>query len=640
MAQTAPYGSWKSPITSQMLVEGALRLGFFDLDGDIPYWTEGRPQEKGRTALMTLRDGESVEVLPQTANVRTTVHEYGGKAFKVHHGVIYYSEFTDQRIYVKHLHKDDVRPITPEGPFRYADFEIDSPGRYLYCVREAHREEKEPLNTIVRIDLQHPSEGEVLFDRADFCSNPRLSRDGKRLAWVAWNHPNMPWDGTELWVADVTDEGLKNPLKIAGGTNESIFQPEWGEDQHLYFVSDRSGWWNLYISNERDISSLFPVNAECGLPHWVFGMCTYAILEKQIVLSVQRASGTELVLIDPQAGTHEILPSKYSSIEGISGQGDIFYFKGGAPDASAAMVQYKLDTKEETAIRQSRSLKVDSVYISQPQSITFPTTDGKVAYAWYYPPQNPDFSVPETEKPPLLVKSHGGPTAHVGNTLNLGIQYWTSRGFAVVDVNYGGSTGFGREYRERLKGNWGIVDVDDCCNAALYLVEKGLADPQRLAIDGGSAGGYTTLAALTFRDVFTAGASYYGVSDLEALARDTHKFESRYLDQIVGPYPEAKELYLARSPIHHTSRLSCPIILLQGLEDKVVPPNQSEKMYEALVAKGIPAAYITFEHEQHGFRMAENIIKAIESEFYFYSRIFDFKPADQLEEVPITCLKH
>ncbi len=482
--------------------------------------------------------------------------------------------------------------------------------------------------------------GQVLVSGNNFYANPRLSPDGARLAWLTWNHPNMPWDGCELWAADVLADGtLDRAQLVAGGLDESIFQPEWSPDGVLHFVSDRTGWWNLYRWRAGSIEQLTDLPAEFGVPQWVFGMSTYAFASAERIICAYTQDGVwHLASLDTRTKALTPFDLPYTEVSNVCVGAGCAVFTAASPSQSAAIVRLDLGTGQVTVLRRSSDVAVDAGYLSTPQSIEFPTEGGLTAHGIYYPPTNRDFVAPAGERPPLLVLSHGGPTGATSTSLSLGMQYWTSRGFAVLDVNYGGSTGYGRAYRQRLDDAWGIVDVDDCVNGARYLVAQGLADERRLAIRGGSAGGYTTLAALTFRDVFRAGASHFGVSDLEALATDTHKFESRYLDRLVGPYPARRDLYIARSPIHFTDRLSTPIILLQGLEDKVVPPSQAEKMFAAVKAKGLPVAYVPFEGEQHGFRKAENIKRAMEAELYFYSRIFGFDLADPVEPVQIENL--
>jgi dipeptidyl aminopeptidase/acylaminoacyl peptidase len=648
MNTISPYGSWKSPITSNLIVSGTVGLGQVAIDGDDIYWVEGRPSEAGRSVIVRRTpDGKISDVTPPPFNVRTRVHEYGGASFAVASGVIYFSHFADQRIYCQTLDSPP-EPLTLAVNCRYADGILDKERNRLICVREDHKGEGESVNTIVSINLADGEDIRILTEGNDFYASPRLSPDGSRLCWISWNHPNMPWDGTELWVAAINAEGdLGGKQLVSGGLEESIFQPEWSPDGVLYFVSDKSNWWNLYrtplnptlLRGEVGIEPVCEMAAEFGLPQWVFGMSTYAIVSAaEIICSYTEQGLWYLARIDLETKKLTKIETAYTDILCVKARGEIAVFLGASPTESSAIVQLNLATGQVDVLRRSTNLTIDTGYLSIPQPIAFPTENGLTAFGFFYPPQNQDFTAPETEKPPLVVKSHGGPTAATSSSMSLKIQYWTSRGFAVLDVNYGGSTGYGREYRKRLQDSWGIVDVDDCANGAKYLADRGLVDRDRMAIAGGSAGGYTTLCALTFRDVFQAGASYYGVSDLEAFATDTHKFELRYLDGLIGAYPERKDLYIARSPIHFTERLSCPVIFFQGLEDRVAPPNQAEMMVEALKAKGLPVAYVAYEGEQHGFRRAENIKRTLDGEFYFYSRVFKFELAELVEEVPIANL--
>jgi dipeptidyl aminopeptidase/acylaminoacyl peptidase len=667
----APYGSWKSPITSDLIVQGSVGLGAVRTDGEDLYWLELRPSEGGRSCLVRRTpDGATRDMTSLPFNTRTRVHEYGGGDFLVHGGAIYFSNFADQRLY--RLTTDDAKPqpLTPESnnELRYADMILDASRRRLIAVREDHTAgEHEPTNTLVAVrldaykkrvdtadaDTTKPDAlneatltngGQVLVSGYDFYSSPRLSPDGRELAWLCWNHPNMPWDGTELWRADVAEDGsLTGARRIAGGREESIFQPEWSPDGRLYFVSDKSGWWNLYrVAGEgagEAFEALCRMEAEFGQPQWVFGMSTYAFASAREIVCAYTVRGmSSLARLDTETKQLRRIESPYADIQYLQALSGRAVFRAGAPHTSAAIVALDLDSEQFEVLRRSNEHEIDAGYLSIAQPIEFPTTNGQTAHAFFYPPRNRDFAAPEGTRPPLLVKSHGGPTSAASTTLSLNIQYWTSRGIAVLDVNYGGSTGYGREYRRRLNDTWGITDVDDCANGARYLAAEGLVDGERCVITGGSAGGYTTLAALTFRDTFKAGASHYGVSDLGALVRDTHKFEARYLDNLIGPYPEREDLYQARSPINFTDQLSCPVIFFQGLEDKVVPPNQAELMVEALRAKGLPVAYVAFPGEQHGFRRAENIKRALDGELYFYSRVFNFKLADAVEPVKIENL--
>ncbi len=646
MPTVAPYGSWASPITAELVTAAELRLGQPALDDGDVYWLEGRPAEAGRTVLVRRRpDGTQADLTPAPFNVRTRVHEYGGGAYAVQRGVIVAVNFADQRLYRLRPGEEPV-PLTPEsgGRLRYADLALDLRRGRVLAVREGHRPGggEEPENTLVEVPLGGSDDpGTVIAAGHDFVSSPRLSPDGRRLAWLTWDHPNMPWDGTRLWVGEIGSEGAPvNVRCVAGGEAESIVQPEWSPDGTLHFASDRTGWWNLYrLQGGGEAVPLCPMEAEFAGPAWVFGLSWYGFLGPDDILCCYATGGTwRLGHLDASTGhlaPFEDLP--YTEVLGLSVAEGRAVAIVGAPDRPSAVAAIDHKTGTALELRRAAELTIDPACLSRPEPIAFATDDGD-AHAFYYPPTNPDFAAPEGERPPLIVKSHGGPTGSASSALRLATQFWTSRGFALVDVNYGGSTGFGRAYRERLNGRWGEVDVRDCVRAAEHLVAAGKADPDRLAITGGSAGGFTTLSALVFTDRFRAGASHYGVSDLEALARDTHKFEARYLDRLVGPYPEAKAIYEARSPLRHAERLSCPVIFFQGLEDAVVPPNQAEMMVEALRKKGVPVAYLTFEGEQHGFRKAETIRTVLLAELAFYARVFGFTPADPVPELTIKNL--
>ena len=639
---TAPYGSWRSPITADAIVAESIGIGSVSIDGDDILWTESRPSEGGRYVIVRMEpDGTVSDVNPAPFNARTRVHEYGGGTWLSDAGTVWFSNFDDQRIYCQDP-GGQPRPMTPDSPLRYADAVLDRVRNRLICVREDHSDPDNIINTIAAVPANGSGDQTVLFAGWDFVSSPRLSPDGTTLAWMSWNHPNMPWDGTHLWTAPVLDDGtLGEPTLVAGGEAVSVCQPEWSPEGVLHFVADQSGWWNLYRLGGNGPEPLYPDDAEYGRPQWAFGARAYDFDGNgNIVCAVNRRGSWSLSVLNPGART--LAPLNVPA--GEMGRGDLAVSGltaaviAGDPRRPMSLLRVNLRSGEWDTVRQSSAIDVPSDYISPAQTIEFPSTDGRPAYARYYAPRSPDYAAPEGTLPPLLTLSHGGPTGAASGALDLSVQYWTTRGFAVVDVDYGGSVGYGRAYRQLLNGNWGIVDVDDCANAALHLVHQHLADGNRLAIRGGSAGGYTTLAALTFRNVFAAGASYYGVSDLAALAEDTHKFESRYLDRLVAPYPEGAETYRSRSPISHTEGLSCPIILFQGLEDRIVPPNQAEMMYEAVRSKGIPCAYLPFEGEQHGFRRAENIKRALEAELYFYSRVFGFDLPDPVEPVQIENL--
>ncbi len=640
----APYGAWKSPITSDLIVSQSIGLGGGAFDGDDVYWLEGRPAEAGRNVIVRRApDGTTHDINPAPFNARTRVHEYGGGAVLADRGGVIFSNFADQRLY-RAAPGQAPEAITPEAPLRYADCVVDAARNRLICVREDHGEAAaahgEAVNVIAALALDGSQEQQVLVSGNDFYATPRLSPDGNTLAWLTWRHPNMPWDGTELWIAEVQPDGtLANAVLAAGGENESIFQPAWSPDGRLTFASDRSGWWNLYRLGNEGIERLITMEAEFGAPQWVFGISAYAFESAERIICAYTKDGIDyLASLDTTTKTLTPLDVPYTSIGSIQAAPGKALLRGASPTQAGSLALLDLATGQQTVLKRANAIEVDPGYLSKPQPVEFPTTGGLTAHGIFYPPQNQDYAAPEGEKPPLLVLSHGGPTGATSSAFSLGIQYWTSRGFAVFDVNYGGSSGYGRAYRERLNGQWGVVDVDDCANGARYLADRGLVDPARLAIRGGSAGGYTTLCALTFRDVFHAGASHFGVSDLEGLATDTHKFESRYLDRLVGPYPERRDLYVARSPIHHVAHLNCPVIFFQGLEDKVVPPSQAETMVDALRSKGIPVAYLPFEGEQHGFRRAENIKRALDAELYFYGRIFGFELAEPVEPIEIENL--
>lgn len=636
----ASYGSWKSPITADLITAKTIGLIEICTDGGDIYWSELRPFEQGRYVIMCRTpDGTIVECTPRDFSARTMAHEYGGGAFTVHKGVIYFCNFRDQHLYRQSLNGTP-ELLTPQEDYRYADLVLDEKRNRIICIREDHTGEGEAVNTIVSISLQGNDNGTILVQGNNFYSSARLSPDGNKLAWLTWNHPNMPWDGTELWVADVRADGtLQNADLVTGSASESIFQPEWSPAGVLHFVAEHTGWWNLYRWQNGKAEALHPMEAEFGEPQWVFGMSTYAFVSANEIICAYTQNGLwSLAALDTNTKEFTPIETPYTDIFDVHSGRGFALLCAGSPTQPFAVVRMDAETMKMETIRQAFEVTVDREYLSQAKSISFPTTNGKTAHAIYYAPKNKDYVAPQNERPPLIVFSHGGPTGATGTTLKYGIQYWTSRGFAVADVNYRGSTGYGREYRQQLNGNWGIVDVDDCCNAALYLVKEGLADPNRLAIRGGSAGGYTTLACLAFRDVFKAGASHFGISNLEALATDTHKFESRYLDSMIGPYPERKDLYDERSPINFTQNFNCPIILFQGDEDKVVPPDQSRLMFEAVRAREIPAAYVLFKGEQHGFRKAESIKRALEGELYFYSKIFHFDLAEEIEPVQIENL--
>ena len=649
--RVAAYGAWESPVGAEMLTAGALRFVEIDAAGEDVYWVESRPDERGRYAVMRRSGGATEEVTSAEHSARTLVHEYGGGALAVGDGAIYFSNFADQRIWRQDIGASGTTsaavPITPPIDARYADATIDAERGRLICVAEDHRGEgveAENLLVSVPLDSSIAEEGEpqALHRGYDFYAAPRLSPDGTRLAWICWNHPRMPWDATELWLAELASDGaLLNPRRIAGDAqgDESILQPEWGGDGALYCVSDASGWWNIQRWDGESLAPVLSMEAEFGQPSWTFSESTYGVLaDGRLAVAWGEQGLWKIGALDPASGELREFETPYNAFFFVRAAGNRIVANAAGPESGSAIVAIDAESGALETLRLGSNAALDPAYVSVAEPIAYPSADGRTAHAFYYAPRNPEFAAPEGERPPLLTFTHGGPTGATAGVFALAIQYWTTRGFAVVDVNYGGSTGYGTAYRRLLHGNWGIVDVEDCCAAAEYLVARGDVDGDRLAIRGGSAGGYTTLCALTYRDVFNAGASHFGVSDAAALARDTHKFESRYLDSLIGPYPEREELYQQRSPIFSAERLNCPVIFLQGLEDKIVPPDQAERMVEALRSKGVPVAYLAFEGEQHGFRMAENIQRATEAELDFYGRIFGFAPAGEIEPVEIENL--
>ena len=622
----APYGSWRSALSTDVLLAGELRLGAPAFAGDALIWPERRPAEGGRSVLVRREaSGERADLTPAGFDVRTRVHEYGGGGWlALGDATVVFSNDADGRLYRQDA-GGEPRPITPEPAapraLRYADLRATPDGRTIVCVRERHEQGREAVNDVVAVAADGSEEPRLVAAGHDFFAAPRPSPDGERLALLSWEHPRMPWDGTTLWV---------DGKRVAGGPEESVVCPTWSPARELHFVSDRTGWWNLYRLGDDGPVALTDVEAELGEPLWAFGLQTYAFLDDgSIVCAVAQGGRTWLARLAP-GGALERVDVERTPAWTLVSDGRRVAYAGASTTKGQAIVVVDLQAGSEEVVATAGGRDLEPAWISVPREIAFPTTGGATAHALFYAPANPGETAPDDERPPLLVRSHGGPTGRTTDSLDIETQFWTSRGFAVVDVNYGGSTGYGRAYRARLDGAWGVVDVADCVAAARHLAAAGEVDGGRVAIRGASAGGYTTLRALTATDAFSAGASYYGVGDLEALARDTHKFESRYLDGLVGPYPEAAERYRERSPIHHVDDLSCPVILLQGLEDAVVPPEQAEAMAAALERKGIPYAYLAFPGEQHGFRRAETIRRAAEAELAFYGRIFGFEPADAL----------
>ncbi|MAZ88512.1 MAG: peptidase [Cellvibrionaceae bacterium] len=679
MTNALPYGSWPSPIHSTWLTQQSVRLGEPQLGADGNYWIESRPQEKGRSVLMHQPLDKAMparEVLSTSISVHSRAHEYGGASYLVSAAGIFYVDASDQRIYFlenTNTEKNSARPITPAGDFRYADFCFDESRQRLIAVREDHRaknagQSPEETNCLVAIDLAAQTSVETLAEGHDFYANPRVSPDGQRLSWLCWDHPFMPWDSSQCQLGQFDEQGALTHIRtVAGGPGESIFQPQWSPDGQLYLVSDRNDWWNLYRVDNLDadgfststaegfststaegsstsiadgspnLTAVVTKEAEFATPQWVFGMSTYSFLNAHEILCCFTQQGQwQLGLIDIDSAQLTPLESPYCVISDIHCHNGRAIFMASSTTSASQLLSF--DGKTFGKLAQSSQQVIESRYLSTPEAETFDTGSGAKAHGFFYPPNNGDVDVPADQQPPLIVLCHGGPTGATETGLNLKIQYWTSRGFAVMDVNYRGSTGYGRHYREQLNGAWGIHDVEDVCAAVEHLAKQGKIDPDKVAIKGSSAGGYTVLAALTFSDTFKAGASLYGIGDLETLATDTHKFESRYLDSLVGPYPQEKDLYLQRSPIHHCEQLSCPVIFFQGLNDKVVPPNQAQEMVNALDQKQVPVAYVPFEGEGHGFRQASSIQRCLEAEWSFYGQVFGFDIDANVEPVNVKHL--
>ena len=570
---------------------------------------------------MRRRGGVPEDLTPEPFNVRTRVHEYGGGAYWVAGETVFFSNDAGGRIY-RIDPSQQPTPVTAEGFSRWADGRLSADGANLYVVREDHAGDGEPVNSIALVSRQ--GEVRTAASGADFYADPRLSADGWRLCWLQWRHPNMPWDGTELMVAELAADGLpRGPALVAGGPEESIFQPQWGPDGRLYFVSDRSGWWNLYRWDGRSIEPLHPDEAEYGQPQWVFGQSTYDFAgDHLLICSFLRPDGWRLASIELDSLTFDDIPAPCTEISDVRATAEGVCFVGSSPTEAPAVVRIDLATKAVEVLRSAGEVDGElRSFISAPETLEIPRDDGTPIHAYYYAPVNPDFGAPKGDRPPVIVQVHGGPTARRSNTLDMRGQYWTSRGFGWLDVNYAGSSGYGRDYRRMLDRLWGEIDVSDCATAVAFLAAQGRADEAKTIIRGGSAGGFTVLAALAFHDVFAAGACLYGISDLEVMAKETHKFESRYLDRLIGKYPEEKAVYERRSPIHSVDKLTEPVIFLHGSEDKVVPPNQAEMMFRALRERGVPTAFVLFAGEQHGFRKSETAQRALESELLFFGTV-------------------
>jgi dipeptidyl aminopeptidase/acylaminoacyl peptidase len=643
MSVPRPHGSWPTPVTSQLVVRAAARLGEVVVDGTDVWWSESRPDEGGRSVVVRrAADGAVTDVLPAPWNARTRVHEYGGGAWTVADGTLWFTEFSDQRLYRLDTGSDTPVAVTAEPPVpsgvRHADLRV-VPGGDLLAVRETHPPSggaAEVVNEIVRIT---PEGTEVLVSGPDFVSDPRLAPDGGTLSWLRWDHPDMPWDAAQLVVRAA--DGSEHVL--AGGPGESVVQPTWDEDLALWWCSDRTDFWSLHRKRPHEEAELaVDVGADIAGPQWTLGQRRFALLaDGRVAFAFSRAGGDRLAVREADGSVRD-LDVPYATFRSVTASGTSLVCVAGSPTSEPVVLRVDADTGAHEVLRPARDLGLGPGWFSSPEHVTFPTEDAGTgideAHALVYPPTNPESSAPEGELPPLLVVVHGGPTAAAVPVLDLGVQYWTSRGFCVADVDYRGSVGYGRRYRDALQGRWGVVDLDDVVACARYLADSGRVDPARMAIRGGSAGGYTTLAALTMRPgVFTAGASHYGVADLGALAAETHKFESRYLDGLVAPWPEGRAVYDERSPLTHVAALDTPLAVFQGAEDAIVPPAQAEAIVAALRDKGVPHAYLLFPGEQHGFRRAENIRAALDGELSFYAQVWGFDlPADEgIEAIPL-----
>lgn len=638
---TLPYGSWPSPISIELAVGDSRSLSEPRPDGGDIYFLESRPEESGREVLLRrTADGALADMAPGF-NVRTRVHEYGGAAWTVRDGVIVFSEFEDNRLMLKRSPHADATELITDPALRFAEMELDpARERVIAVVEDQHESAIEARNLLAAVSLDDGSLVELAGGH-DFYSDPRLSPDSRHLAWVSWDFPQMPWDGTDLWVAPIASDGsLGEAVHVAGGPAESVIQPKWTPDGSLLFLSDRSAWWNLYRWSlvAKESEGLAPMDAEVGGAQWVFGLSDYDIdTDGTIIAFASGPAGSRLVAVETSGATREI-DIAARDVAYLRVRDGMATYIAGSPTDPSAIVRLDLSTMTEERLREASSLDLDAAYLSTPELIEFPTSGGRRAYGWHYAPTNPDVNAPPGELPPLLVMSHGGPTSNARTSLSLARQAFTSRGFAVVDVDYGGSTGYGRPFRDQLRESWGQVDVDDCTAAALWLADQGFVDRQRLAIRGGSAGGFTTLAALCFKDAFAAGTSFYGLGDLEVFTDITHKFEARYMDQLVGPYPEEAERYRQRSPNNSADRISCPVLVMQGADDRIVPPSQAEGIVAALQKNGLPHAYLLFEGEGHGFRQAVNKRRALEAELSFYAQVFGFDLADDFTPLEVSGL--
>ncbi len=637
-----PFGGWPSPITPHVVAAAGVSLSHVEADGNRLYWLEGRPQENGRSCIVRWDPEAGIaDAIPAWLNVRSRVHEYGGGEYIAVEGNLFLSHFLDGSLFRIGSNVRTVTRLTTASALRFADFTLDHVRHRLICVCEDHRSSPNPENLLVTVSLNEPDHTEPLVRGADFYSSPRLSPDSTKLCWVSWNHPDMPWDSTQLFVATVSEQGgVSPPICIAGGAKESAIFPQWLPNGHLLFASDRSGWWNLYCWNGQDVRPITDAQAEFAVPPWTLGCRPFIPLSNaQAAAIMTTEEGQSLVIVDLASGAIRKVSTAFTTFAPWLTQygGQIACIASHAQTAPAVVV-IDPHTGIHEVLHRSSTLELPTSVLAQPEHLTYEVPEGETIHAFYYPPTNGAYRGPDGATPPLRIVCHGGPTSSATIGFNLSNQFWTSRGYALLDVNYRGSSGYGRSYREVLYGAWGKTDVDDCCAGAEVLTRAGQVDAGRLIIAGGSAGGFTALAALTFRETFAAGASYYGITDLELLLKDTHKFESHYLERLVGPYPAAQALFRERSPLYHADQLTRPVILFQGLDDKVVPPDQAEQLVENLRARRILHSYVTFPGEGHGFRKAENVSRAFACELSFFSQILRIPLSEEIEHIPVAFL--
>ncbi len=643
--QSAPCGSWPSPISASLCARARTLVSQPYIADGVEYWVESRPQDEGRSVIVRHGSTGPVDLTPPGFNVRSRVHEYGGGAYIVQRGTVFFSNFVDHRLYRQDPGRPP-QPITPEprasGALRFADPTLSPDGRFLICVREQHRADGEVVNDLVILPSDGSDSPRTLHSGRDFYAAPRLDPQGRTLAWLAWDHPLLPWVGCELWLAEVGADGrLRGARLAAGSADESVTDPQWSRAGVLHFISDRSGWWNLYRLQDGRPQPLAPMEADFAYPQWLFGLTRYAFLSGDRLACVYSRGGFDyLALLQPSGrldrvdlGLTSFFPPHL-----VSDGDERLLFVAGGPSLGRSVVRWDVGAPQVKVLRAGLPEGLDPTWFSPPVSISFPTAEGRTAQMLFYRPHHPHLQPAPQEKPPLIVIAHGGPTGAAPSYVDLETQFFTSRGMAVALVNYAGSAGFGRDTREQLKGQWGIVDVEDCIYAARYLVERGEVDGRRMAIRGGSAGGYTTLRALACSNAFSAGVSYYGVADLLAFDAQTHKFESHYNEWLIGPRLSAEAVYRERSPVNLAHCIRAPVLLFQGLDDRIVPPAQAERMVEALRRSRVPHAMISFEGEGHGFRQEETIRRCLKAELSFYGRVFGFSPADSVDTVPIAFL--